>query len=68
MMPHNRQGELQYHLRQYAEMPSYMSASICSVDIIYPTYFQTNLAYICFILTLQISLSVLQYFNHYESS
>ena len=24
MKHHNRQGELQYHLRQYAHMPSYI--------------------------------------------
>ena len=38
------------------------------VDILIPTYFQINLAFICFILQLQISLTVLQYLNHYEAS
>ena len=54
------QGELQYHLSQHAAMPSYRSVCICLVDISYPTYFPINLAFICFILPLQISLTVLQ--------
>ena len=56
-------GDIHYHLSQHAAMPSYMSVWICFVDISYPTYFQINLAFICFILPLQISLTVLQYFH-----
>ena len=38
------------------------------VDISIPTYFQINFALNCFILPLQIPLTVLQYLNHYDAS
>ena len=50
MKHRNRQGDLQYHLIQEAEMPSNTSDSIWTVDIYISTYFQINLAIICFIL------------------
>ena len=61
---HNSQGELQYYLCQLSEKPSYMSVCICFVDIWIPTYFKINPAFICFILPLQIILTV-QFLNHY---
>ena len=63
MKHRNRLGELQFHLSQEAEMPSYKSVCICFVDIYIPTYFQINLTYIWFIFPLQISLTVLQNLN-----
>ena len=45
-----------------------MSVCVCFVDIQIPTYFQIILSFIYVILTLQISLIVLQYLNHYEAS
>ena len=50
MKHRNRQGDLQYHLIQEAEMPSYMTVSIWTVDVYNSTCFQINLAFICFIL------------------
>ena len=64
MKHRNCQGDLHYHLSQLADMRFYTSVCICFVDIYYPTCFQINLAFICFILPLQISLTVLQYLNH----
>ena len=49
-------------------MTSYMSVCKRYVDIQYHKYFQINLAFICFILPLQMSLNVLQYLNNYEAS
>ena len=67
MKHHNRQGYLLFHLSNFAEMCFYTLVCICLVDIYYPTYFQINLAFIRFILLLQVSLNVLQYLNHYEA-
>ena len=53
------------YLSLQAEMLTSMFVSICFVDISVPTYFQTCLAFICFILPLQICLTVLQYLNLY---
>ena len=68
MKHRKRQGELLYHLSQEAEMPFYMSVCLWFVDIYIPKYFQINLAFICFILRLEINLTVLQYLDHYEAS
>ena len=68
MKHHKRQVELQSHHSQAAEMPSYMTVCICLVDKQYTTYFQIDLDFICFILPLQMSLTVSQYFYHYEAS
>ena len=64
MKDHNRQGELQYLLSQQAEKPFNMSVCLCFVDIKIPTYFQINRSFICFILPLQINLTVLQNLNN----
>ena len=68
MKHHNRQGELQFQLSQYAEMPSYMSVCVFNVDILIPTDFQINLACISFILPILMSLTVLPFLNRYEAS
>ena len=68
MKHRNRQEDLQYRLCQQAEKPSYMSVSICFVDILIPTYFQINIAFILFIWLVQVCLTVLQNLNHYEAS
>ena len=64
----NRQADLQYLVSQQAEKPSYISGCICFVDKRISTYFQINHAFICFILPLQINLTVIRYLNHYEAS
>ena len=66
MRHRNRQDDLYYHLRPMAENRYYNTVSTRFVDLSYPTYFRINLAFICFILPLQISLTVLQYLNLYE--
>ena len=68
MNHHNSQWELKYLLIQQAEKSSYMSDCMWIVDIQLPSYFQTKLAIICFILPLQISLTVLQNINHNDDS
>ena len=68
MKHHNRQEELQFHRSQEADLHSYMSDCIFHVVISISTYFKINLAFICFILHLQINLTVLQCPNHYEAS
>ena len=45
-----------------------MSVCICLIDIKYQTNFLLNLAFICYILPLPLSCTVLQYLNHYEPS
>ena len=66
MNHHNSQSDLHYYLRQLAEMPSHKSVCLCFVAIYYPINFQINLNFICFILLLQISLTVLQYHTCYK--
>ena len=68
MEHHKRQGELLCYQSLLAEMLSNLSVCICYVDILIATYFKVNLAFICFILQLQISLTVLQFLNHNEAS
>ena len=40
MKDNNRKGELQYHVSQEAEMPSYMTVSICFVKYNIPQIFK----------------------------
>ena len=67
MKHRNRQGELQYLQCQQPEKLAYVTVCTCFVDIEIPTYFQIILAFIWFILPLQISLRLLQNLNHYEA-
>ena len=68
MKHHNRQGDLHYHLRQLPEMRLYMYVCRSLVYISYPTNFQINLTFICFILPLQVSFTVLQNLTHCKAS
>ena len=68
MKHHNRYGDVHYHLSHLASKRLYTSVCEYFFDIKYPTYFQINLAFICFISPFQINLTVLQYLKYYQAS
>ena len=80
MKHHNRQSELRYHLWQEAVKESYDTIYARRRDAglyvrlymscrhINSTSLQINLAFICFILRLQICLTVIEYHNYFAAS